>query len=194
VWCLDKNEGKLVKVFFSPFLHFSNKSLLGFVWKMFSFATAETIEVNNSNDIEIPQWNSTHQRNYAEHFPYTILDENFLRRLLNFTFTKSELMRSYNNSSFKHSNDNDTVNYECSASQDTQSAWFSIEFQATLHFMYITILVIAIFGNGIVCFIVCTSSRMQTVTNFFIANLALSDMLMAFFCIPFSFISLFVLQ
>jgi hypothetical protein len=161
---------------------------------MFSSTNADLIEVNKSNDIEISPWNSTHPRHYAAHFPYTILDESFLRHLLNFTMAKSEMMRSNNNTSFKQHHDNDSMNYECSLSHDTESAWFSTEFQATLHFMYITILVIAIFGNGIVCFIVVTSSRMQTVTNFFIANLALSDMLMAFFCIPFSFISLFVLQ
>jgi hypothetical protein len=66
---------------------------------------------------------------------------------------------------------------------------FNIEFQATLHVMYWTIFIIAILGNGMVCFIVCQSSRMQTVTNYFIANLALADMSMAFLCIPSSFIS-----
>ena len=164
---------------------------------MLSSSNADVIEVNNSNDVELLQWNSSQTRQYAAHFPYFILDESFLRHILNFTMTKSETMRmiySTNATSFKHDHDNDTLNYECSLSHDSESAWFSPEFQATLHFMYITILVIAIFGNGIVCFIVSTSSRMQTVTNFFIANLALSDMLMAFFCIPFSFISLFVLQ
>lgn len=187
-WKMKENSWELC------FYTFQINLLARWVWKMFSSTNANAIEVNNSNDVEIPQWNSTHTRSYAAHFPYTILDESFLKHLLNFTMAKSELIRSNNNSGFKHNHDNDTMNYECSLSHDTESAWFSMEFQATLHFMYITILVIAIFGNGIVCFIVCTSSRMQTVTNFFIANLALSDMLMAFFCIPFSFISLFVLQ
>lgn len=188
-----KNEKNLVKKLFHSHALF-NKSLQ--CGKMFSSTNADLIEVNSSDD-EISQWNSSHPQHYAVNFPYTILDENFLRHLLNFTMARSETMRlnPNNSGSFKQNHDNDTVNYdECSLSHDTESAWFSTEFQATLHFMYITILVIAIFGNGIVCFIVCTSSRMQTVTNFFIANLALSDMLMAFFCIPFSFISLFVLQ
>lgn len=141
----------------------------------------------------------SYQQNYASLFPYEGLDENFLRHLLNFTSANGETMHAIlasNKTNLKHSEaDNDTLNYEtCSVTQDDNSAWFSTEFQAILHFMYITILLIAIFGNGIVCFIVCQSSRMQTVTNYFIANLALSDMLMAMFCIPFSFISLFVLQ
>jgi 7 transmembrane receptor (rhodopsin family) len=160
--------------------------------------TSNSIDQNSSNSIEMAQWNSSHSPHYAAQFPYTILDESFLRHALNFTMVKGKTMHAIyanNATSFKHDQENETLNYEmCSLSHDTESAWFSTEFQATLHFMYITILVIAIFGNGIVCFIVCTSSRMQTVTNFFIANLALSDMLMAIFCIPFSFISLFVLQ
>lgn len=59
---------------------------------------------------------------------------------------------------------------------------------------YISVLCLALLGNGTVCFIVQSSPRMRTVTNFFIANLAIGDILMSFFCIPFSFVSLFVLQ
>lgn len=165
--------------------------------------TETSMELSSStSNVELVQWNASQSANaqhYAPQFPYAVLDESFLRHILNFTSVKGETMHSlyaHHNESFKESpNINDTFNYEvCSVTHDTESAWFSTEFQATLHFMYITILLIAIFGNGIVCFIVCTSSRMQTVTNYFIANLALSDMLMAIFCIPFSFISLFVLQ
>jgi 7 transmembrane receptor (rhodopsin family) len=143
-------------------------------------------------------WNHTHQdlpQSYAAQYPYTILNESFVRHLIN--FTNETMHAGYNATLHLRRNlaDNDTFNYdECSVTHDNESSWFSFEFQATVHFMYITILLIAFFGNGIVCFIVISSSRMQTVTNFFIANLALSDMLMALFCIPFSFISLFVLQ
>lgn len=150
---------------------------------------------------ESSQWNSTHLSDpprYAAQFPYAVLDESFLRHLLNFTSIKGETMHAMfanNRTNFSpNPAENDTLNFEMCVSHDNESAWFSTQFQATLHFMYITIFLIAILGNFIVCFIVCTSSRMQTVTNYFIANLALSDMMMAFFCIPFSFISLFVLQ
>lgn len=137
---------------------------------------------------------STHlQQLYATQFPYTPLNESFIRHIMNVTQMKREMLAA--NSSWFRPNDNDSLNYEVfCVTHDNDSAWFSTEFQATLYFMYITIFLLAILGNGIVCFIVCTSSRMQTVTNYFIANLALSDMLMAFFCIPFSFISLFILQ
>lgn len=159
-------------------------------------------ELSNSSSAESSLYNTTHHGHpsfYAAQFPYTPMNESFVRQLVNFTIVKGDIIRTAfaGNTSFKHNGDmvpDDAFNHEVCVTHDNESAWFSTEFQATLHFMYITIFLIAIFGNGIVCFIVCTSSRMQTVTNFFIANLALSDMLMAFFCIPFSFISQFVLQ
>lgn len=164
---------------------------------MFSPNGGEDVELSTIHT-ETMHWNLTHvdyPQKYAVQFPYTILNESFLRHLINFTSETLHMSFAAANHSKHNLADNDTFNYEeCGVTHDNESAWFSFEFQATVHFMYITILLIAIFGNGIVCFIVISSSRMQTVTNFFIANLALSDMLMAMFCIPFSFISLFVLQ
>lgn len=153
-------------------------------------------EVEEQRDLNVIYdplyWNLSHQvypQLYAPHFTYSQLDENYLSHLKNI----SAIHSAYRGNKTDNLSEDGIFNYDdCNGSQD--SAWYSTEFQAAVHFMYITILLIAIFGNGIVCFIVCTSSRMQTVTNYFIANLALSDMVMAFFCIPFSFLSLFVLQ
>lgn len=168
-------------------------------------ASKAEAQIEHFNSSTAAMANRTHlgsATHYAEHYQYKILDENFLRHLLNITSMKADTMSHSTDSDDMliyggpSESDNDTLNYDasCDVSHDNESAWFSTEFQATLHFMYISVFLIAVFGNGIVCFIVCTSSRMQTVTNYFIANLALSDMLMAMFCIPFSFISLFVLQ
>lgn len=111
---------------------------------------------------------------YAANYPYIPLDDRYLKLLLNHTRALS--LNTTGNSTFSED--------ECS-----RDAVFNLEFLATLHVMYWTIFIIAILGNGMVCFIVCQSSRMQTVTNYFIANLALADMSMAFLCIPSSFIS-----
>ncbi|ESO84795.1 hypothetical protein LOTGIDRAFT_53969, partial [Lottia gigantea] len=56
-------------------------------------------------------------------------------------------------------------------------------------FLYSIICLVAIIGNGCVCFLVFSKRHMRTVTNFFIASLALSDMLMAIVCIPFTFVA-----
>lgn len=87
--------------------------------------------------------------------------------------------------------------YGSTPSCDEEFEWSGMSatyFKVIIHVMYISILILALLGNGTVCFIVQSSPRMRTVTNYFIANLALGDILMSFFCVPFSFISMFVLQ
>ena len=60
--------------------------------------------------------------------------------------------------------------------------------------MYTTISIVAVGGNVIVCYTVYSYTRMRTVTNFFIVNLACSDILMSVICIPFTFIANMILQ
>ncbi|XP_049642887.1 pyroglutamylated RF-amide peptide receptor [Suncus etruscus] len=43
---------------------------------------------------------------------------------------------------------------------------------------------LALFGNALVLYVVTRSKAMRTVTNIFICSLALSDLLIAFFCVP----------
>ncbi|XP_046666371.1 LOW QUALITY PROTEIN: orexin/Hypocretin receptor type 1-like [Homalodisca vitripennis] len=56
---------------------------------------------------------------------------------------------------------------------------------ALLSVFYGTISVVAVVGNSLVMWIVATSRRMQNVTNCFIANLALADIVIGLFAIPF---------
>ncbi|KAM6984922.1 neuropeptide FF receptor 2-like [Aplochiton taeniatus] len=49
---------------------------------------------------------------------------------------------------------------------------------------YLLIFLVCMVGNGVVCFIVLRSKNMRTVTNFFILNLAISDLLVGIFCMP----------
>nr|XP_024215932.1 neuropeptide Y receptor type 1-like [Halyomorpha halys] len=56
-----------------------------------------------------------------------------------------------------------------------------------LSVFYGTISVVAVVGNFLVMWIVATSRRMQNVTNCFIANLALADIVIGLFAIPFQF-------
>ncbi|XP_025729893.1 pyroglutamylated RF-amide peptide receptor [Callorhinus ursinus] len=48
----------------------------------------------------------------------------------------------------------------------------------------VLIFALAFFGNALVVYVVTRSKAMRTVTNIFICSLALSDLLIAFFCIP----------
>ena len=60
--------------------------------------------------------------------------------------------------------------------------------------MYSIVIVLAVGGNTTVCYIVFSARRMRTVMNFFIVSLALSDILMAVICIPFTFIANLVIN
>nr|XP_012600790.1 neuropeptide FF receptor 2 [Microcebus murinus] len=49
---------------------------------------------------------------------------------------------------------------------------------------YLLIFFLCIVGNTLVCFIVMKNKHMHTVTNLFILNLAISDLLVGIFCMP----------
>lgn len=58
-------------------------------------------------------------------------------------------------------------------------------FVSTLFILaYLLIFIVCMVGNGVVCFIVLRGKDMHTVTNLFIFNLAISDLLVGIFCMP----------
>lgn len=52
--------------------------------------------------------------------------------------------------------------------------------------LYILIFFVGLFGNSLVCYVVFRDKSMHSVTNFFITNLALSDILLCTFAVPFT--------
>ncbi|KAK7084132.1 Olfactory receptor [Halocaridina rubra] len=56
-----------------------------------------------------------------------------------------------------------------------------------LSIFYGSISLVAVVGNALVMWIVATSRKMHSVTNYFIANLALADIIIGLFAIPFQF-------
>lgn len=77
---------------------------------------------------------------------------------------------------------------------ETGDVLSSVYFHAVVYFFYITIMVLSMFGNGIVCYLVHSAPRMRSVKYFFIVNLSVGDILMTIFCIPFSFVSVLTLR
>lgn len=49
---------------------------------------------------------------------------------------------------------------------------------------YLLVLLLCVGGNGLVCLVVLRNRNMRTITNIFIFNLAVSDLLVGVFCIP----------
>lgn len=58
--------------------------------------------------------------------------------------------------------------------------------QAMFFILYTMIFILGIFGNVLVCYVVFRNKAMQTVTNLFITNLALSDILLCVLAVPFT--------
>lgn len=54
-----------------------------------------------------------------------------------------------------------------------------------LAFLYGSISLLAVIGNGLVILVIVKNNRMHTVTNIFIANLAVADVIIGLFSIPF---------
>lgn len=52
--------------------------------------------------------------------------------------------------------------------------------------VYAVIFLLALLGNSLVVYIVVRKRGIQTATNIFICSLAVSDLLISFFCIPFT--------
>lgn len=68
--------------------------------------------------------------------------------------------------------------------QFVQPAWRVVLWSVA----YSTVLAVAVFGNLIVIWIILANKRMRTVTNFFLLNLAFSDVSMAAFNMLINFI------
>ncbi|XP_041449393.1 neuropeptide Y receptor type 6 [Drosophila obscura] len=58
--------------------------------------------------------------------------------------------------------------------------------QIFFYMLYATVFVLGVFGNVLVCYVVLRNRAMQTVTNIFITNLALSDILLCVLGVPFT--------
>lgn len=70
-------------------------------------------------------------------------------------------------------------NYTCEREVDTL-------YKTVVYTMYFIIFVIALIGNIFVCYVVLMSPRMRTVTNYFILNLSIGDILITLLCVPFT--------
>ncbi|XP_064170261.1 neuropeptide FF receptor 1-like [Anguilla rostrata] len=77
-----------------------------------------------------------------------------------------------------------------SALRDMNNYTFSSYYQHSLPvavifiFAYILLFFLCMIGNLVVCFILLKNKQMRTVTNIFILNLAVSDLLVGIFCLP----------
>ncbi|XP_050399672.1 prolactin-releasing peptide receptor [Patella vulgata] len=84
-----------------------------------------------------------------------------------------------------HINNSDIVN---SARQVMRLPWLMAIFIT----LYAVIFLLGVSGNSLVVYVVLRNKAMQTITNIFITNLAISDILMCLLAVPFTPISFFL--
>ncbi|CAL1599694.1 unnamed protein product [Knipowitschia caucasica] len=58
--------------------------------------------------------------------------------------------------------------------------------KTTFVILYVIIFVLALSGNSLVIYIILKKRAIQTATDIFICSLAVSDLLITFFCVPFT--------
>lgn len=95
----------------------------------------------------------------------------------------------YSNISYSNPAQNISSNLSYYDSNKTEAKYDIIQehaVQAMFYMLYATIFVLGVFGNMLVCYVVGRNRAMQTVTNFFITNLALSDILLCTLSVPFT--------
>lgn len=71
-------------------------------------------------------------------------------------------------------------------SSGSLSSWFTTSRIQII--LYITILLLAIIGNALVILTLIQNRRMRTITNVFLLNLAVSDILLGVLCMPITLI------
>ncbi|XP_066942819.1 prolactin-releasing peptide receptor-like [Macrobrachium rosenbergii] len=97
------------------------------------------------------------------------LDDQNFTKLQNDSLSDNLTLDSTNNSSLLDSN---ILSYSVT--------------QAIFYIEYFTIFLLGIFGNCLVCYVVFRNKNMHTVTNYFITNLALADILLCVLAVPFT--------
>jgi hypothetical protein len=97
-----------------------------------------------------------------------------------FNCQKTVRNESKNESNFNESNEDFKLGYYF---------WLLV-----LSLLYGSISIISIIGNSLIIFTIIRSKRMRNVTNFFICNLALSDIIIGFLVSPFQVFSSFFLN
>lgn len=71
-----------------------------------------------------------------------------------------------------------------------QLYWFGPGIEVPIILAYVIIILFGVFANGLICYVVMKKKKLRTVRNMFIMNLAISDMVMCTFCMPFTLVKL----
>lgn len=88
---------------------------------------------------------------------------------------------------FKPANNTTSYNSNFTNQEGDPSDSTQLHYLETLP-VYILIFLTAVIGNSLVIATLIQNKRMRTVTNVFLLNLSISDLLLAVFCMPFTLV------
>lgn len=106
-----------------------------------------------------------------------------------FNFTFSQLIVNFSDHEFENFNSSDIFD-----TNETFGVLISNEQIFTLILPYSLIFLLAIIGNALVIITLGANRRMRSVTNMFLLNLAVSDLLLGVFCMPFTLVGVLLKQ
>ncbi|XP_035670111.1 neuropeptide FF receptor 2-like [Branchiostoma floridae] len=102
----------------------------------------------------------------------------------------ADIFEFVENSTRSDNNQSSNINWTVSTATRLKQ---SVPVIALFGVSYFLIFALCVVGNTLVCFVVIKIPRMRTVTNYFILNLAVSDLLVGIFCMPFTLVDNIVL-
>ena len=99
---------------------------------------------------------------------------------------ESDLTSNYDEQSLQNLWDEYFKNYSKVVELENKIREQNLSKNIAIIILYSLIFIISICGNSLVCYVIFSRRQMRTVTNYYIANLSLSDLLMTLINIPFN--------
>jgi hypothetical protein len=116
-------------------------------------------------------------------------------RMTNKPYLRSQAMAAFGSSNTdKEAKSNNLTNQTLFWKEDQSENNVSLFLKIMATMFYSISFVLGLGGNALVLLVVIYFQRMRTVTNFFIFNLAISDLIFAVLCIPSTYITAYLIQ
>lgn len=151
---------------------------------MASNQTTGTIVATAATTTNVPfttHWNDTSVTNYSSVQPYRD-QSSVMPELHAQIMTTNILSTTFATTPF-------TISSTMSPPHSVMSSWTDWFASGSVQIpLYATILLLAITGNALVILTLIQNRRMRTITNVFLLNLAVSDILLGVLCMPFTLV------
>ena len=113
---------------------------------------------------------------------------NFSTEMVIIKLVRSELNEVASASSITFENNSTNNNFSSSNLNHNQQSWVTIA--SRIIPLYSVLFLLAVIGNSLVILTLVQNKRMRTITNLFLLNLAVSDLFLGVFCMPFTLVGM----